>query len=173
MNSPIKAISAPILAAAGLADARGIPTPATPADSAPSADPADSAATAAPATPVTAPASAAPATAASPPDPVPRIRSTLRDGVLAVGLAGEFDLLTCTPLRGLLDEGAAGGARRLVLDAALVTFCDSALLDVLDAWTRSGRSWETAATSRPLRLLLDLDARVRPRPCDRERVVGP
>ncbi|MEU4953091.1 STAS domain-containing protein [Streptomyces lavendulae] len=128
MNSPINAISAPILPAVGPADA--------------------------------------------PPDPVPRIRATLRDGVLAVGLAGEFDVLTCAPLRDLFAQGAAAGARRLVLDAALVTFCDSALLDVLDAWTRSGRSWETSATSRSLRLLLDLDARVRPRPADRERV-GP
>ncbi|GLX39723.1 hypothetical protein Sros01_57960 [Streptomyces roseochromogenus] len=147
MNSPINAISAPILPTAGPADAPGVPAPVTPA------------------------APAAPA-ASAPPDPVPRIRSTLRDGVLAVGLAGEFDVLTCAPLRDLLAEGAAAGARRLVLDAALVTFCDSALLDVLDAWTRSKRSWETSATSRSLRLLLDLDARVRPRPAGRERV-GP
>lgn len=157
MNSPINAISAPILPAAGPADAPGVPAPATPAPSVTPAAPAPPAASAA---------------SAAPPDPVPRIRSTLRDGVLAVGLAGEFDVLTCAPLRGLLDEGAAAGARRLVLDAALVTFCDSALLDVLDDWTRSGRSWETAATSRSLRLLLDLDARVRPRPADRKRV-GP
>ncbi|MFB0629831.1 STAS domain-containing protein [Streptomyces sp. AB3(2024)] len=170
MNSPIKAISAPILAAAGPADAPGIPTPADSATPAGSATPASSATPAASAASVTPAVSAA---SAAPPDPVPRIRSTLRDGVLAVSLAGEFDLFTCAPLRGLLDEGAAGGARHLVLDAALVTFCDSALLDVLDWWTRSGRSWETAASSRSLRLLLDLDARVRPRPSDGERVVGP
>ncbi|MEU8460980.1 STAS domain-containing protein [Streptomyces sp. NPDC029003] len=107
---------------------------------------------------LTAPTSPAPA----PPDPVPRIRSTLRDGVLAVSLAGEFDLHTCRPLRGLLDEAAARGARRLLLDAALVTFCDSSLLDVLDAWARAGRSWETAATSPALRLLLRLASRGRP-----------
>ncbi|MFG2617442.1 STAS domain-containing protein [Streptomyces sp. NPDC048507] len=141
MKAPTKAISAPILPAAGRPDALTAPTPAA-----------------------TAPA------ASAPPDPVPRIRSTLRDGVLAVSLAGEFDLHTCSPLRGLLDEAAARGARRLLLDAALVTFCDSSLLDVLDAWVRAGRSWETATTSPSLRLLLDLAARVLPPPAGRERV---
>ncbi|WP_353963385.1 STAS domain-containing protein [Streptomyces sp. NBC_00091] len=93
--------------------------------------------------------------------PLPRIRSTLRDGVLAVGLAGEFDHYSCAPLHGLFEEAAALGARRLVLDAAQVTFCDSALLDVLDRWARDGRRWELAAASRPVRLLLELWARVR------------
>lgn len=154
MKAPIKAISAPILPAAGRRDALTAPlAPATPDATVPGA------ALAAAATP-------------APPDPVPRIRSALRDGVLAVSLAGEFDLHTCAPLRGLLGEGAARGARRLVLDAALVTFCDSSLLDVLDAWARDGRAWEIATTSRPLRLLLDLAARVRPPGGGRTRV-GP
>ncbi|MFB7462172.1 STAS domain-containing protein [Streptomyces sp. NPDC056224] len=98
------------------------------------------------------------------PDPLPRIRATLRDGVLAVSLAGEFDHHTCAPLYGLLDEGAARGARRLVLDAARVSFCDSALLHVLDRWARSGGRVELAATSRALRLLLTVAARVHPPP---------
>ncbi|MFG2983529.1 STAS domain-containing protein [Streptomyces sp. NPDC048258] len=98
------------------------------------------------------------------PDPLPRIRATLRDGVLAVSLAGEFDHYTCAPLYALLDEGAARGARRLVLDAARVTFCDSALLHVLDRWALSGGRVEPAATSRALRLLLTVAARVHPPP---------
>ncbi|MEU3727467.1 STAS domain-containing protein [Streptomyces sp. NPDC031705] len=93
--------------------------------------------------------------------PLPHIRSALRDGVLAVGLAGELDHYSCAPLRALLDEGAALGARRLVLDAAGVTFCDSALLDVLDRWGRGGRRWELAAASRSVRMLLELWDRVR------------
>ncbi|MET9608169.1 STAS domain-containing protein [Streptomyces sp. NPDC006512] len=106
------------------------------------------------------------------PDPLPRIRSTLHDGVLAVSLAGEFDHFTCAPLRGLLDEGAARGARRLVLDAALVSFCDSALLNALDRWVLGGRSWEVAAASRSVRLLLSLESRIRP-PLALRKPVGP
>ncbi|MEU9300928.1 STAS domain-containing protein [Streptomyces sp. NPDC048269] len=98
------------------------------------------------------------------PDPLPRIRATLRDGALAVSLAGEFDHYTCAPLYGLLDEGAARGARRLVLDAARVTFCDSALLHVLDRWALTGGRVELATTSRALRLLLTVAARVHPPP---------
>ncbi|MFE9635563.1 STAS domain-containing protein [Streptomyces sp. NPDC006463] len=94
------------------------------------------------------------------PDLLSRIRATLRDGVLAVSLAGEFDHYTCARLNGLLDEGAARGARRLVLDAAGVSFCDSALLHVLDRWALTGGQVELAATSRALRLLLAVAARV-------------
>ncbi|MCX5195184.1 STAS domain-containing protein [Streptomyces sp. NBC_00249] len=97
-----------------------------------------------------------------PPDPLPRVRSVLRGGVLTVGLDGEFDHWTCAPLYGLLDAAAARGARHLVLDAALVTFCDSALVHVLDRWARAGGTWEAATTSRPVRLLLDLARRLRP-----------
>ncbi|WP_158071233.1 STAS domain-containing protein [Streptomyces sp. CB00455] len=97
-------------------------------------------------------------------DSLPRIRATLRDGALAVGLAGEFDHYTCAPLRRLLDEGAARGARRLVLDAAEVTFCDSALLHTLDRWALTGGRVELARTSRSLRLLLSTAARVHPPP---------
>ncbi|MGW0364458.1 STAS domain-containing protein [Streptomyces sp. NPDC002990] len=95
------------------------------------------------------------------PDSLPRIRSTLHDGVLTVSLAGEFDHYTCAPLRRLLKEGAARGAGRLVLDAALVTFCDSALLNALDQWADSGRRWELATASRSVRLLLAVAARAR------------
>lgn len=93
--------------------------------------------------------------------PLPRIRSTVRDGVLSVSLAGEFDHYSCAPLRVLLDGAAALGARLLVLDAAEVEFCDSALLDVLERWSRGGRRWELAAASRSVRLLLALWDRVR------------
>ncbi|GAA3384916.1 hypothetical protein GCM10017750_61410 [Streptomyces racemochromogenes] len=93
--------------------------------------------------------------------PLPRIRSTVRDGVLSVSLAGEFDHYSCAPLRVLLDGAPPLGARLLVLDAAEVEFCDSALLDVLERWSRGGRRWELAAASRPVRLLLELWNRVR------------
>ncbi|MFF4319013.1 STAS domain-containing protein [Streptomyces sp. NPDC001568] len=108
-----------------------------------------------------APAGSADAGADAGPDPLPRIRSTFRDGVLTVALAGEFDHYTCAPLRGLLDEGAMRGAHHLVLDATLVSFCDSALLDALDRWVLSGRSWELAGASRSVRLLLSLEERIR------------
>ncbi|MGW0394674.1 STAS domain-containing protein [Streptomyces sp. NPDC003042] len=112
----------------------------------------------------------APPDAQDPQDPLPRIRSALHDGVLAVSLAGEFDHYTCAALRGLLDEGAARGARRLVVDAALVSFCDSALLHVLDRWTLNGRPWELAAASRAVRFLLTVSARVRTARAGREQV---
>ncbi|MFF4642640.1 STAS domain-containing protein [Streptomyces sp. NPDC001389] len=92
--------------------------------------------------------------------PAPRILSCLDGGVLSVGLAGEFDHHGCLPLRALLDDGAALGARRLVLEAARVTFCDSALARLLDRWSGTGRSWELASASRAVRLLLDLWARL-------------
>ncbi|MCY0943161.1 STAS domain-containing protein [Streptomyces antarcticus] len=94
------------------------------------------------------------------PDPLPRIRATLRGDVLAVGLAGEFDHYTCAPLHRFLADGAARGARRLVLDAARVTFCDSALLLVLDRWVRAGGRVEVAAGSRAVRVLMELAARL-------------
>ncbi|KIF04315.1 hypothetical protein PL81_19345 [Streptomyces sp. RSD-27] len=92
--------------------------------------------------------------------PAHRILSWLDGGVLSVGLAGEFDHYGCLPLRALLDEGAVLGARRLVLDTARVTFCDSALAHLLDRWSGTGRSWELASASRSVRLLLDLWARL-------------
>ncbi|MFD3326822.1 STAS domain-containing protein [Streptomyces sp. NPDC058701] len=98
------------------------------------------------------------------PDPLPRIRATLRGDVLAVGLAGEFDHYTCVPLHRLLADGAARGARRLVLDAAGVTFCDSALLLVLDRWVRTGGRVEVAAASRAVRMLTEVAARLPPPP---------
>ncbi|MFD7100555.1 STAS domain-containing protein [Streptomyces xanthophaeus] len=79
----------------------------------------------------------------------------------ALSLAGEFDHYTSAPLRRLLGEGAARGARRLVLDTALVTFCDSALLHALDQWARGGGRVELATVSRSVRLLLTTAARVR------------
>ncbi|MEU8773655.1 STAS domain-containing protein [Streptomyces sp. NPDC048606] len=85
----------------------------------------------------------------------------LRGEVLSLGLAGEFDHFTCAPLYGLLDEAAARGARRLVLDATHVTFCDSGLLHVLERWARTGGTWEPSGTSRPFRLLLALSHRLR------------
>lgn len=94
------------------------------------------------------------------PDPLPRIRAALRGDVLAVGLAGEFDHYTCVPLHRLLADGAARGARRLVLDAGGVTFCDSALLLVLDRWVRAGGHVEVAVGSRAVRVLMGLAARL-------------
>ncbi|MEU3911687.1 STAS domain-containing protein [Streptomyces sp. NPDC029721] len=104
--------------------------------------------------------SAAPPAPGDPPGPagppLPRVRSSLGGGVLSVTLAGEFDHYSCLPLRALLDEGAALGARRLVLDAAHVSFCDSALAHLLDRWAGGGRTWELARGSRSVRLLLEL-----------------
>ncbi|GHI83617.1 hypothetical protein Sxan_09810 [Streptomyces xanthophaeus] len=107
------------------------------------------------------PGSLAEVTADCGPDPLPRIRATLQGGVLALSLAGEFDHYTSAPLRRLLGEGADRGARRLVLDTALVTFCDSALLHALDQWARGGGRVELATVSRSVRLLLTTAARVR------------
>ncbi|MFI5619825.1 STAS domain-containing protein [Streptomyces sp. NPDC051567] len=97
------------------------------------------------------------------PRPLPCVRATLLDGVLSVTLAGEFDHHTCAPLHGLLARGAAHGARRLVLDTALVSFCDSALLHVLDQWALAGRRAELVTTSRAVRLLLAAAGRARAR----------
>ncbi|MFF2197309.1 STAS domain-containing protein [Streptomyces sp. NPDC058157] len=139
MNTPIDSIDAhlPCLAAVPAAPARPVPR------GVPSRGP-----------------SAVPPAPAEPPDPggppPPLVRSRLGGGVLSVTLAGEFDHYSCLPLRALLDEGAALGARLLVLDAARVTFCDSALAHLLDRWARDGRTWELACGSRSVRLLLDL-----------------
>ncbi|MFF4369151.1 STAS domain-containing protein [Streptomyces sp. NPDC001594] len=114
---------------------------------------------------------------ADPPDragaPLPLVRSSLGGGALSVTLAGEFDHYSCLPLRALLDEGAALGARRLVLDAARVTFCDSALAHLLDRWARDGRTWEIGRGSRSLRLLLDLWERLGRAPAPPGRGAGP
>ncbi|MFD3699134.1 STAS domain-containing protein [Streptomyces sp. NPDC058646] len=127
---------------------------------APTDVPARSAADAAAPAPSGPPRSFAGLAAESGPDPLPRIRATLGDDVLAVSLAGEFDHFTSAPLRGLLLEGAARGALRLVLDTKLVTFCDSALLHALDQWAGSGGRVELATASRAVRLLLTTAARV-------------
>ncbi|MFD3538245.1 STAS domain-containing protein [Streptomyces sp. NPDC058662] len=123
------------------------------------------------ATPALTPSPASPATSTggpAEPDPVslPRVRAALGgDGVLTVSLAGELDHYTCAPLHGLLDHAPARGAGRLCLDAAGVTFCDSALLHVLDHWARAGFRVELAGTSRAVGLLLSVAARLSPAVC--------
>ncbi|RKT03076.1 anti-anti-sigma regulatory factor [Streptomyces sp. 3211.6] len=139
VNTPIHSIDAHLTCLAGVPAAPPRPVPRGVSPRGPSTAP---------------PAPGDPPGPAGP--PLPRVRSSLGGGVLSVTLAGEFDHYSCLPLRALLDEGAALGARRLVLDAAHVAFCDSALAHLLDRWAADGRTWELAAGSRSVRLLLDL-----------------
>ncbi|MFE3328914.1 STAS domain-containing protein [Streptomyces sp. NPDC059176] len=52
-------------------------------------------------------------------------------GILVFALSGELDHDTAEPLRTALDEGIAGGARRLLVDCSGLLFCDSTGLNVL------------------------------------------
>jgi len=50
------------------------------------------------------------------------------DGILVLGLEGEFDLAAAPALREELDAACAGGGRGVVLDMSEVTFVDSSAL---------------------------------------------
>ncbi|MFG3190099.1 MULTISPECIES: STAS domain-containing protein [Streptomyces] len=76
---------------------------------------------------------------------------------LRMRLAGEVDHFTATPLRVVLTTAAAYGYRHLDLDTRAITFCDSALLDALAGWCRSGRTVSHTATSRPVGRLLAME----------------
>jgi len=52
-------------------------------------------------------------------------------GGAVLGLRGELDIATAPELRAAVKRGAAGGASRVVLDFAGVTFCDSQGLSAL------------------------------------------
>ncbi|MFE6225951.1 STAS domain-containing protein [Streptomyces sp. NPDC057854] len=79
---------------------------------------------------------------------------TTLGATLVVHLAGEIDHYSAAPLRTLLASAADAGYTGLVLDTARVTFCDSALLAVLDWWPRHGRRLSLAHCSRALQHLL-------------------
>lgn len=55
----------------------------------------------------------------------------VNDGVALVVLAGEIDLYSLPLLATLLDEAHAMGAPSVVIDMALVSFCDAAGLGLL------------------------------------------
>ncbi|MFD9215963.1 STAS domain-containing protein [Streptomyces sp. NPDC087659] len=52
-------------------------------------------------------------------------------GIVVVEISGELDHDTAEPLRTVLDEAVAGGARRILVDCAELLFCDSTGLNVL------------------------------------------
>ena len=57
--------------------------------------------------------------------------TVLPDERAAVALTGEIDLYTSPSFREVLFQGIDGGARRIILDLALVTFMDSTAISVL------------------------------------------
>jgi anti-sigma B factor antagonist len=57
--------------------------------------------------------------------------TALPDERAVVALAGEVDLYTSPRFREVLFKGIDGGARRVILDLALVTFMDSTAISVL------------------------------------------
>ncbi|GBQ02328.1 STAS domain-containing protein [Streptomyces spongiicola] len=52
-------------------------------------------------------------------------------GIVVVEVTGELDHDTAEPLRSVLGNAVAGGARRIVVDCAELRFCDSTGLNVL------------------------------------------
>ncbi|MGW2115015.1 STAS domain-containing protein [Streptomyces zhihengii] len=84
------------------------------------------------------------------------IRSCIGRGpALLVELQGEVDDDSAGPLRVLLHGAAAHGCLLLSLDTRLVPFADSALLNVIDSWTRRGRALHLGARSPAVDRLLD------------------
>ncbi|MGW7369670.1 STAS domain-containing protein [Streptomyces sp. NPDC054841] len=51
--------------------------------------------------------------------------------IVVIEVGGELDHDTAEPLRAALDEGIAGGARRILVDCSELLFCDSTGLNVL------------------------------------------
>ncbi|WP_420034607.1 STAS domain-containing protein [Streptomyces sp. cg28] len=89
------------------------------------------------------------------------IRScTLVGRALWIELQGEIDHHSARPLRTVLAVGAAHGCLHLGLDARHVTFADSALLRVIDRWSRHGRSLHIGHCSPAVRRLMDAARRV-------------
>ncbi|MFB9607629.1 STAS domain-containing protein [Streptomyces roseofulvus] len=83
---------------------------------------------------------------------------TTLGSTLVVHLTGEIDHYSSGPLRTLLASAADHGYTGLVLDTARVTFCDSALLAVLDWWPQRGRRLSLANSSRAVQHLLNAAA---------------
>lgn len=77
------------------------------------------------------------------------VRQDSGNGVTRLVLDGELDLATAGLLREQVDQVVAGGRpRRLVIDLARVSFCDStgvgALVDAHDTTTRHGIALHTS-----------------------------
>lgn len=92
---------------------------------------------------------------------------------LLLRLAGEIDLCTAAPVRSLLAAAVADGYKGLVLDTSRVTFCDSALLAILDWWPCEGRRLRHTARSAAVDRLLDLVADAAGRAASGARPPGP
>ncbi|MFD8567002.1 STAS domain-containing protein [Streptomyces sp. NPDC059639] len=89
------------------------------------------------------------------------IRSCATVGpALWIELQGEVDHLSARPLRTVLAAGAVHGIAHLSIDAWRVTFADSALLNVLDRWSRHGRSLHLRTCSPAVRRLMEAARRV-------------
>ncbi|MFD4246967.1 STAS domain-containing protein [Streptomyces sp. NPDC058525] len=82
---------------------------------------------------------------------------TSHDDILCVHLRGEIDHFTAAPLRVALTAAAAYGYRHLDLDTRAVAFCDSALLGIIAAWCRQGRTLTHTASSRAVAQLLRIE----------------
>ncbi|MGY0025129.1 STAS domain-containing protein [Streptomyces sp. cg35] len=84
------------------------------------------------------------------------IRSCTTAGpALWIELQGEIDHHSARPLRTVLAAGAVHGYRHLSLDVRRVTFADSALLNVLDRWSRHGRSLHLRTSSPAVQRLME------------------
>ncbi|HEY9367667.1 STAS domain-containing protein [Streptomyces sp.] len=59
------------------------------------------------------------------------VEVTAGSGAVVLVLTGELDHDTAEPLRAALDEQIEAGARRIVVDCAALTFCDSTGLNAL------------------------------------------
>ncbi|MFG2308692.1 STAS domain-containing protein [Streptomyces sp. NPDC048566] len=92
--------------------------------------------------------------AATPGDIIIRSCTTL-DQSLRIELQGEIDHHSSLPLRALLASAAASGYVRLSLDTRHVVFADSALLNVLDNWSRCHRRLRLGPRSPAVQRLLD------------------
>jgi anti-anti-sigma factor len=87
------------------------------------------------------------------------VRSCTTAGTrITLGLQGEIDHFSATPLRVMLAAAAARGYNDLVLIASRITFCDSSLLRVLESWARRGGRARVLAPSRAGRRLLQVTA---------------
>lgn len=78
-----------------------------------------------------------------------------RGPALTVELQGEVDCASVGPLHVLLTAAVARGYRSLLLDTSRVTFADSALLHVIDRWSRYGGTLRLGPRSPAVDRLID------------------
>ncbi|MER5947551.1 STAS domain-containing protein [Streptomyces sp. NPDC001904] len=89
------------------------------------------------------------------------VRSCAAAGsALRIELQGDIDHHSARPLRTVLTVGALCGYRHLSLDVRRVTFADSALLRVIDGWSRHGRTLHIGTCSPAVRRLMEAARRV-------------